>query len=93
MLFLLKVLISQQSNLELCFRLWRPVVTALEVCGLSKTWTSQEGIVNFETSRIVREIMGNRIAKLLQYSHRTPSCAKQNFSPAARTDHTPAKIT
>lgn len=93
MLSLLKVLISQQSNLELRFRLQRPVVPALDVCALSKTWASQEGMVNFETSRIVREIMGNRVAKLLQYSRRTPSCAKRNCSPAARTDHPLAKIT
>lgn len=37
--------------------------------------------------------MGNRVAKLLQYSCRTPSCAKRNYSPAGRTDHPPAKIT
>lgn len=29
-------------------------------------------LVNFEKSRIVREITGNRVAKLLQYSCKTP---------------------
>jgi len=74
---LLKFFISQQSNTELCFRLRRTVVPALEVCGLSKAWASQEGMVSLETSRFVREIMGNRVEKLLQYSCRSPSCTKE----------------